>query len=73
MSARPIRFCICGEYVADGSRFIASTRTTVPCLIHIDADGVTIHRNHKPIEENELTRGASVNRLAQLRQEGKIP
>lgn len=50
--SRPTRYCkTCGEYIADGTRWIARTRTSVPCLIHIDADGRKIDRAHAPIED----------------------
>ena len=52
---RPTRYCAkCGEYVADGTR---SQQTgyrefrIVQRLIHIDADGNEIFRNHVPVEE----------------------
>ena len=51
---RPIRYCEkCGEYVDDGYREVRQGRftTLVPCLIHINGDGVQIYRSHAAVED----------------------
>ena len=72
--SRPIRYCaLCGHFVADGLRSTSPGRPHASGLIHVDADGREVnYLAHRPIEETDETRGASANRLAQLRQEGKI-
>jgi hypothetical protein len=57
--ARPTRFCAkCGEYVADGVRYVNVGGTLTPknVLIHIDADGREIYRAHAPVEEGSNSR-----------------
>lgn len=53
--ARPIRYCAkCGEYV--DNQFVVKLDmnrelVTKSQLVHIDADGRIIHRNHAAVEE----------------------